>query len=147
MQVHCVILLVLPRLRMVVFLVGNNSLRLEISPDIAAQVATLGDPQLLKTVSAPEMIFNGKEIPKLIICRLFPCICCDVSESENLLDSSFWRSHSANDFLNSHYLFTWFCIDIVRYLSLLSHECSLIGSCVHTNGIYCECQLMPSSDP
>ena len=74
---------------MVVFLVGNNSLRLEISPDIAAQVATLGDPQLLKTVSAPEMIFNGKEIPKLIICRLFPCICCDVSESENLLDSSF----------------------------------------------------------
>lgn len=83
MQVHCVILLVLPRLRMVVFLVGNNSLRPEISPDFAVQVATLTDPQLLKTASALEMISNGKEIPKLIIYWLFLCICCDVSELVN----------------------------------------------------------------
>ena len=80
MQVHCVILLVLLHLRMVVFLVGNNSLRLEISPESALQVATLRDPQLLKTASVPEMIFNGKEIPKIIIYCLFLCICCGVSE-------------------------------------------------------------------
>lgn len=89
MQVHCVILLVLPRLRMVVFLVGNNSLRLEISPHFAVQVGTLTDPQLLKTASAPEMIFNGKEIPKWIIYWLFLCICRDVSELVNLVDCSF----------------------------------------------------------
>ena len=71
MQVHCVILLALPTLRTVVFLVGNNSLRLEISPQFAVQVATLADPQLLKTAVAPEMIFNGKEIPKVIIWCLF----------------------------------------------------------------------------
>ena len=58
---------------MAVFLVANKSLRPEIGPYIVMQVVTITDPPLLGTASVPEMIFNGKETPKLIINNFFAC--------------------------------------------------------------------------